>query len=98
MYFGLNSEGLIDTHIFDKKISNMTPQRPVQVAYPWLRPDGSEWKPELVPAMNARDVGTSDAIQFDLVEVMASLEKEEGTEEGHGEALTRSGARVVRER
>lgn len=36
-YFGLNSEGLIDTHIFDRKISTLRPSTPSNTrSYPWF--------------------------------------------------------------
>jgi len=44
-YFGLNHEGLIDTHIFDRKISNFKPSPPANArAYPWFRVANSIWK------------------------------------------------------
>jgi len=47
-YFGLDDEGLIKTHIFDRKIETLKPA-PVNVkSYPWLRTAGPSWTPELV--------------------------------------------------
>jgi len=47
-YFGLDQEGLINTHIFDRKIETLKPA-PINVkAYPWLRAAGPTWSPELV--------------------------------------------------
>ena len=47
-YFGLDGEGLIDSHIFDRKISNLRPQMPVNTAtYPWLKSTTS-WSPSLL--------------------------------------------------
>lgn len=44
-YFGLNNEGLIDTHIFDRKISNLRPSSPAAArSYPWFRVPNSIWK------------------------------------------------------
>jgi hypothetical protein len=36
-YFGLDQDGLIMAHIFDRRISTMTPSPVAHVAYPWLR-------------------------------------------------------------
>ena len=47
-YFGLDSEGLIDSHIFDRKITNLRPQMPVNTAtYPWLK-STTGWSPSLL--------------------------------------------------
>ena len=47
-YFGLDEEGLIMTHIFDRKITKMSPQQPlVATSFPWLRAAPS-WNPELL--------------------------------------------------
>merc|ERR1711871_666143 len=35
-YFGLNEEGLIDSHVFDRQITSFTPQAQVS-KMPWLR-------------------------------------------------------------
>ena len=35
-YFGLNEEGLIDSHVFDRQITNFTPQAQIS-KMPWLR-------------------------------------------------------------
>ena len=49
-YFGLDSEGLIQTHIFDRKITNLR-SSPFHVAsYPWLRANAPQWSEELVGA------------------------------------------------
>lgn len=50
-YFGLDSEGLIESHTFDKKISTMRPS-PLQnvKSYPWLKSSGPQWTGELVGA------------------------------------------------
>lgn len=46
-YFGLDEQGLINSHIFDRKISNLRPQ-PLKVAtYPWLRA-GASWSSDLL--------------------------------------------------
>lgn len=50
-YFGLDSNGLIETHIFDRKISNFrsSPLHSVQ-SYPWLRANVPKWSSDLVPS------------------------------------------------
>jgi len=49
-YFGLDSEGLIESHTFDKKISTMRPSPLLNVkSYPWLK-SGPQWNGELVGA------------------------------------------------
>jgi hypothetical protein len=47
-YFGLDSEGLISTHIFDRKISNLRPTPMPASSYPWLRAGTKTWSGELV--------------------------------------------------
>eukprot|EP01035_Chromulina_nebulosa_P017101 gene17101-22614_t len=56
-YFGLNEEGLIKTHVFDRKISAHKPNA-VRSNYPWLRPSVS-WTPELVSAMHEASTDVS---------------------------------------
>lgn len=47
-YFGLDTEGLIETHIFDRKISNLRPNPLIDVkAYPWLRASPA-WTSDLI--------------------------------------------------
>lgn len=47
-YFGLDKEGLIDSHIFDRKISNFRPQPTTSTAaYPWLRA-APAWSADLI--------------------------------------------------
>jgi hypothetical protein len=36
-YFGLDDEGLINSHIFDRKISTLRPAPVVAKSYPWFR-------------------------------------------------------------
>jgi len=46
-YFGVNDEGLIDSHVFDRKISNFRPA-PLNIkAMPWLRSTPS-WSSDLI--------------------------------------------------
>ena len=53
-YFGLNSEGLIHSHTFDRKISNMKPDVMSVSSYPWIRSNqGANWTPDLVGAAYA---------------------------------------------
>jgi hypothetical protein len=47
-YFGLDRNGLINSHIFDRKISNLTPQNLKIDTYAWLRPRVSMWSADLV--------------------------------------------------
>jgi hypothetical protein len=74
-YFGLNDQGLIDTHIFDSTISTFS-QTPVKAhQYPWLR-NTPQWSADLikgrvpvpVPAWN------SDLTNFCVGESGASVE------------------------
>lgn len=60
-YFGLNSEGLIETHIFDRKISNhkSSPRVSVQ-SMPWLRA-APQWSSELLGGSKAGLVGVFGA-------------------------------------
>jgi hypothetical protein len=47
-YFGLDNEGLISTHIFDRKISTLRPSSPISVSnMPWLR-SGPQWSQDLL--------------------------------------------------
>jgi hypothetical protein len=48
-YFGLNREGLINSHIMDRKISNLHPQNSSVDTFAWLKPRFNRWSPELVP-------------------------------------------------
>ena len=48
-YFGLDDEGLINTHIFDRKINTMKPAQQLNTkSYPWLRTAGPSWNPDLI--------------------------------------------------
>jgi len=48
-YFGLNSNGLIETHTFDRKISKMKPNSLLNPQlYPWIRAASPKWNEELV--------------------------------------------------
>jgi hypothetical protein len=42
-YFGLDSDGLINSHILDRKISNFRPSSPVVQVYPWLKTSSVAW-------------------------------------------------------
>lgn len=46
-YFGLNDEGLINSHVFDRKINTWKPASLNTKGYPWLRPS-VQWSPELI--------------------------------------------------
>jgi len=46
-YFGIDQNGLIDTHVFDRKVSNMKPSPLKAYTYPWIRSSPS-WTPELL--------------------------------------------------
>ena len=47
-YFGLDSEGLISTHVFDRKISTLRPSSPISASsMPWLRA-GPQWSQDLL--------------------------------------------------
>jgi hypothetical protein len=48
-YFGVDSEGLIESHIFDRKVSNFRPQNPVvaTASMPWLR-SAPAWSTDLL--------------------------------------------------
>lgn len=48
-YFGLNDEGFISSHVFDRKISKKTPQPLEARLYPWITAAPS-WEPELIAA------------------------------------------------
>lgn len=54
-YFGLNAEGLIDTHIFDRRITNLRPNPVMSVSQmPWLRKN-TQWEKNLVPTLTIQD-------------------------------------------
>jgi hypothetical protein len=47
-YFGLDTEGLISTHVFDRKISTLRPSSPISASsMPWLRA-GPQWSQDLL--------------------------------------------------
>jgi hypothetical protein len=46
-FFGLDETGLINTHIFDRKISNLRPSPQTAHTYPWLRASPS-WSADLL--------------------------------------------------
>lgn len=46
-YFGVDQNGLINTHVFDRKVSNMKPAPSKAYTYPWVRSSPS-WTPELL--------------------------------------------------
>lgn len=46
-YFGIDQNGLIDTHIFDRKISNMQPSPLKAHTYPWIK-NSESWSPDLL--------------------------------------------------
>jgi len=46
-YFGVDQDGLIDTHVFDRKVSNMKPAPLKAYTYPWIR-NSPSWTPELL--------------------------------------------------
>lgn len=63
LYFGLDRNGFIDTHIFDRKISNSAPAKPKTApAYAWLRQQGPQWEPQLVRAATAGGVPVDASI------------------------------------
>jgi hypothetical protein len=56
-YFGLDHQGLIETHIFDRKISNLRPSSLVSPKlYPWLRA-APTWNPELISVGSGTGAG-----------------------------------------
>jgi len=67
-YFGLNDEGLIQTHIFDRKISNFKPQLTSVQSMPWLRRQPA-WSADLLsaPAINANNIDTK--VDFSSVKI-----------------------------
>jgi len=47
-YFGLDNDGLISTHVFDRKISTLRPSSPISASnMPWLRA-GPQWSQDLL--------------------------------------------------
>lgn len=52
-YFGLNNDGLIESHIFDRKLSNFKPKKLSSKEYPWIKSNKPKWVyediPDLVP-------------------------------------------------
>ena len=51
-YFGLDSDGFINSHVFDRTISNFRPQSPINaVSYPWLRA-APQWSSSLLTGRN----------------------------------------------
>jgi len=52
-YFGLDSDGLINSHVFDRKVSNFKPNsvhlQSAAASLPWLRSSSPTWSPDLVP-------------------------------------------------
>jgi hypothetical protein len=68
-YFGLDKEGLINSHIFDRKISNFRPQPTTSTAaYPWLRA-APAWSADLISGGVARPPGLVTACDSDVEEV-----------------------------
>lgn len=75
-YFGINKQGLIDSHIFDQKISTMTPSKAISANtvpgtnYPWIKAKGPQWSPDLIPNLVPQfsHAGLADVIDFDLSE------------------------------
>lgn len=51
-YFGLNQDGLIESHIFDRKISTFKPSgnQAAPNPYPWFRAAYKSWMPDVVLA------------------------------------------------
>ena len=48
-YFGLDGNGLISSHIFDRKISNMKPHVAISSSsFPWLQKRAAMWQADLV--------------------------------------------------
>ena len=50
-YFGLDSDGFVDSHTFDRKISNFRPQNKISVGsgqMPWLRGNSAGWTADLL--------------------------------------------------
>jgi hypothetical protein len=59
LYFGLNADGLIDTLIFDRKISPLRPSWLQAKDYPWFQPAVAKWQPDLVSARSSGGVHTA---------------------------------------
>lgn len=68
-YFGLNKEGLIDSHIFDKKVSTFTPSPVAAKLYPWLQPSQAVWREELIAGAPAYSSTLVDNILHQNIEV-----------------------------
>lgn len=49
-YFGLNDDGLISSHVFDRKISKKTPMPADARQYPWIVAANAKWDAELIAA------------------------------------------------
>ena len=49
-YFGLNDDGLISSHVFDRKISKKTPLGVEAKHYPWIAANTARWDAELISA------------------------------------------------
>ena len=61
-YFGLNEEGLIDSHVFDRQITNFTPQAQIS-KMPWLRPSVAvEFPNRLVYNSDAQELEWPDLL------------------------------------
>lgn len=57
-YFGLDENGLISTHIFDRKISNLRPSPlPNTAMYPWLR-NAPQWSSDLLVGVGSFGIGS----------------------------------------
>ena len=74
-YFGINSEGLIESHIFDRKVSNFRPQTPVNTAsMPWLR-SAPAWSTDLLGGVSRpQGGGLVSACEEEEVPTVDSLE------------------------
>ena len=74
-YFGINSEGLIESHIFDRKVSNFRPQKPIvnTQSMPWLRAAPS-WSADLLGGVSRPQRGGLVSACEDEEPVLETLE------------------------
>lgn len=63
-YFGLDNNGLISSHIFDRKITNLKPSSVMSVSqFPWLQKRAAMWQPDLVVGSNTQNSGFIPTVQ-----------------------------------
>ncbi len=67
-YFGLNDEGLIQTHIFDRKISNFKPQLTSVQSMPWLRRQPA-WSADLLSSHAINTNNINPKVDFSVVNI-----------------------------